>query len=137
MSHKCVCDPRYIGERGVQWHRSRQVIFWGLRVLDSSAFFCCTPLPSQNTHIQTALVCCHVQALDRLTRLEVFQEHIRQLEEAERQEKEKEKEARRRQERRNRDAFRQLLQQHRCGVELTHTLSISLLLALLFSVVTS
>lgn len=44
----------------------------------------------------------------------MFQEHIRGLEEAERQEKEREKEARRRQERRNRDAFRQLLQQHRC-----------------------
>eukprot|EP00879_Flechtneria_rotunda_P008532 GHRR01008939.1.p1 GENE.GHRR01008939.1~~GHRR01008939.1.p1 ORF type:complete len:656 (+),score=305.57 GHRR01008939.1:244-1968(+) len=53
------------------------------------------------------------EALDRLTRLEVFQAHIRQLEEEERQQREKEKEARRRQERRNRDAFRQLLQQHR------------------------
>lgn len=56
-----------------------------------------------------------MQALDRLTRLEVFQEHIRSLEEKERQEREKEKEAKRRQERRNRDAFRQMLQQHRCG----------------------
>jgi pre-mRNA-processing factor 40 len=46
----------------------------------------------------------------------VFQEFIRGLEEVERQEREKEKEARRRQERRNRDAFRQLLQQHRCVV---------------------
>lgn len=54
------------------------------------------------------------QALDRLTRLEVFQEHIRLLEEEERQEREKEKEAKRRQERRNRDTFRQMLQQHRC-----------------------
>lgn len=36
------------------------------------------------------------QALDRLARLEVFQAHIRQLEEEEKQEKEREKEARRR-----------------------------------------
>lgn len=57
-----------------------------------------------------------LQSLDRLTRLEVFQEFIRGLEEVERQEREKEKELRRRQERRNRDAFRQLLQQHRCGL---------------------
>lgn len=55
-----------------------------------------------------------MQALDRVTRLEVFQEFVRGLEEQERQEREKEKEAKRRQERRNRDSFRQLLQQHRC-----------------------
>jgi pre-mRNA-processing factor 40 len=61
-----------------------------------------------------AVVALLLQSLDRLTRLEVFQEFIRGLEEAERQEKEKEKELRRRQERRNRDSFRQLLQQHRC-----------------------
>jgi pre-mRNA-processing factor 40 len=54
-----------------------------------------------------------LQALDRLTRLEVFQEHIRVLEEQERQEREREKENKRRQERRHRDAFRQMLQLHR------------------------
>jgi hypothetical protein len=37
-----------------------------------------------------------LQALDRLTRLEVFQAHIRQLEDEERQAKEREKEAARR-----------------------------------------
>lgn len=36
------------------------------------------------------------EQLDRLTRLEVFQAHIRQLEEEEKQNKEKEKEAKRR-----------------------------------------
>jgi pre-mRNA-processing factor 40 len=43
----------------------------------------------------------------------VFQEHIRVLEDQERQEREREKENKRRQERRNRDAFRQMLQLHR------------------------
>ncbi|WIA16549.1 hypothetical protein OEZ85_013221 [Tetradesmus obliquus] len=53
------------------------------------------------------------EALDRLTRLEVFQAHIRQLEEEERQAKEREKELVRRRERKNRDAFRALLLRHR------------------------
>jgi hypothetical protein len=39
-----------------------------------------------------ALVPLSLQALDRLARLEVFQAHIRQLEEDERQAKEREKE---------------------------------------------
>eukprot|EP00878_Enallax_costatus_P007972 GHUV01008338.1.p1 GENE.GHUV01008338.1~~GHUV01008338.1.p1 ORF type:complete len:419 (+),score=115.06 GHUV01008338.1:42-1259(+) len=53
------------------------------------------------------------ELLDRMTRLEVFQAHIRELEEQEKQQREKEKEAKRRKERQNRDKFRQLLQKHR------------------------
>jgi len=53
------------------------------------------------------------RGLDRLTRLEVFQAYIKELEVEEKQAKEREKEEQRRQERRNRDAFRQLMQQHR------------------------
>ncbi|KAF6257845.1 hypothetical protein COO60DRAFT_1701643 [Scenedesmus sp. NREL 46B-D3] len=59
------------------------------------------------------------EALDRLTRLEVFQAHIRQLEEEERQAKEREKEALRRKERKNRDAFRVLLTRQRDAGSIT------------------
>ncbi|KAL4419958.1 hypothetical protein ABPG75_007056 [Micractinium tetrahymenae] len=52
-------------------------------------------------------------SLDKLDRLQVFEEYIRELERQEREEREREKEERRRQERVNRDAFRALLAKHR------------------------
>ncbi|BDA45679.1 probable pre-mRNA-processing protein 40A [Coccomyxa sp. Obi] len=52
------------------------------------------------------------EALDKLDRLEVYQDYILYLERKEKEAKEKEKEERRRKERKNRDAFKELLQRH-------------------------
>ncbi|KAK9903919.1 hypothetical protein WJX75_000518 [Coccomyxa subellipsoidea] len=52
------------------------------------------------------------EALDKLDRLEVYQDYILHLERKEKEAKEKEKEERRRRERKNRDAFKELLQRH-------------------------
>ncbi len=52
------------------------------------------------------------QACEKVERLEVFAEHIKGLERAEREVKEQERHAQKRQARLNRDAFRQLLELH-------------------------
>lgn len=53
------------------------------------------------------------EACDKLERLEVFCEYMQALERAERDAKDEARSMRRRQERLNRDAFKQLLEQHR------------------------
>ncbi|KAK9844119.1 hypothetical protein WJX81_004940 [Elliptochloris bilobata] len=53
------------------------------------------------------------EALEKIDRLEVFQQYIRELEKREREEKEREKEERKRRERQNRDAFKALMARHR------------------------
>ncbi|XP_027093459.1 pre-mRNA-processing protein 40A isoform X2 [Coffea arabica] len=50
--------------------------------------------------------------LDKIDRLEIFQEYIRDLEREEEEQKKKEKEQLRRAERKNRDAFRKLMEEH-------------------------
>lgn len=59
------------------------------------------------------------KAIDRIDALDVFQEHHRELERREQEEKEREKEARRFQERKNRDAFTELLHEHKAEGLLT------------------
>ncbi|KAL6880484.1 hypothetical protein ACP4OV_012049 [Aristida adscensionis] len=50
--------------------------------------------------------------LDKIDRLEIFQEYIRHLEKEEEEQKRVQKEQARRQERKNRDAFRKMLEEH-------------------------
>eukprot|EP00198_Chlamydomonas_reinhardtii_P003267 XP_001692603.1 WW domain protein [Chlamydomonas reinhardtii] len=53
------------------------------------------------------------EALDKVERLEVFQEYMKDMERREKEDKEREREERKRQERKARDAFKELLKKHR------------------------